>query len=699
MTSLQLTLLGGLKARLESGEPVHVPARKSGALLAYLALPPGKAHPREQLMGLFWSQRSEGQARSSLRQALFSLRDTLRAVDPAPLVVDSETIALNPAAVATDVDHFERLAASSRPEDLEAAVTLYGGDLLAGVNVRDPAFEEWLFQEQQRLRTLALGALRTLLDHEAEAGVQRASDTAQRLLALDPLDEAVHRVVMRLHARQGQRALALRQYELCRDVLKRELGVEPEPETVELYDAILKERAKPKPAAQSAGGKGPAQRLDEEIPVDIPAGKRKAASVASRPSQDAAPRAGDERSITARPSIAVLPFTNMSGDPEQEYFSDGVTEDIITALARNRWLLVVSRHSTFVYKDKTVDVRQIANELGSRYLVEGSVRRLGDRVRVSAQLTDADTGKHLWTERYDQQIEDIFDVQEEIAQSIAAAIEPELGAIEGRRSRAKAPETLDAWDCYHQGLWHMYKFTVGGLAQAEALFERAIDLDPEFAPAYARLAYAHIQNVWYGPHESRDSYLGQALTAAKRAVELDERDAVGHFALGRAYVLHGQHDLGIAELETAIALNPSFAQAYFGLGQAFCFADRSEQGLPLFDTAIALSPHDPHLWTFFNVQGLANYRLGRLEDAESCFWRSARAPNVTYWTFANLASVLGNLNKTEEAGPIVDELLRRKPEYNCSFAKADFLFGRSRIFPMEFVEQYIAGLRKVGLPE
>jgi TolB-like protein/Tfp pilus assembly protein PilF len=403
--------------------------------------------------------------------------------------------------------------------------------------------------------------------------------------------------------------------------------------------------------------------------------------------------------VSAKPSLAVLPFTNMSGDPEQEYFSDGITEDITTALARNRSLVVMAWHSAFAYKGKAVDVRQIANELGCRYVVEGSVRRSDQRVRINAQLVEADTGNHLWAERYERQLEDVFAVQDQIALSIAGAIDPELAASESKRARAKAPENLGAWDYYQQGVWHMYRFTVEGLAEAKTLLERAIDLDENFAPAYARLSYVHIQHAWYGPHESRDDSLRQALACAKRAITLDDRDALGHFALGRVYALQGQHDMAIAELENAIDLNPSFAQGYFALAQALVFADRSDEALPLFEQAIHLSPHDPHMWTFLHVEGIAHYKLGQLGDAERSVRESIRQPNVTHLPFATLVSILGHENKLSEAATVMRELLEKKPEYSCSYAQDDFLFAGHPCLGEKFVGLYVAGLRKAGLPE
>ena len=245
----------------------------------------------------------------------------------------------------------------------------------------------------------------------------------------------------------------------------------------------------------------------------------------------------------------------------------------------------------------------------------------------------------------------------------------------------------------------MYKFTVEGLAEAKTLLERAIDLDENFAPAYARLSYVHIQHAWYGPHESRDDSLRQALTYAKRAVTLDDRDALGHFALGRVLGLQGRHDMAIAELESAIDLNPSFAQGYFALAQALVVADRSGEALSLFEQAIRLSPHDPHMWTFLHVEGMAYYKLGQLKEAERSVRKSIRQPNATHWPFATLVSILGHENRLSEAAAAIRELLERKPEYCCAYAKDDFLFAGHPFLGEKFVELYVASLRKAGLPE
>ena len=281
---------------------------------------------------------------------------------------------------------------------------------------------------------------------------------------------------------------------------------------------------------------------------------------------------GEALWLPSKPSIAVLPFTNMSGDPEQEYFSDGITEDIITALSRFRSLFVIARNSSFTYKDRAVDVKQISAELGVRYLLEGSVRKAGTRVRITAQLVEGTAGAHLWAERYDRDLDDIFAVQDEITETIVGAIEPELGSSERKRARRKPPERLDAWESYQRGMSQFYQYTPNSRAEARRFFSRAIELDPNFGSAYAALA---INDHWvYLTDPGSSERPAEMLGMAKRAVALDERDPLAHVALGLAYSLHGDHENAIAAMSAAIDLNPSDAEAYDGLAFALLIVGR-----------------------------------------------------------------------------------------------------------------------------
>jgi adenylate cyclase len=398
--------------------------------------------------------------------------------------------------------------------------------------------------------------------------------------------------------------------------------------------------------------------------------------------------------IPHKPSIAVLPFTNMSGDPDQEFFSDGITEDVITALSRIRWFFVIARSTTFTYKDQAVDVKRVAEELGVRYVLEGSVRKAGNRVRVTAQLIDAATGNHVWAERYDRDLSDIFALQDEMTQTIVGAIEPELGSAERERARRKPPGNLDAWSCYQRGLWHLYRFTKVDNDKAEQMFQQASELDSGFSGAFMGLATVGYWNVLFGHAESPEETLADAFAAARTAVSLDDKDAMAHWALGRVYTQMGESEAAVAELETALAINPSFAHAHFSLGWALVLAGRMEEALPRFDQALRLNPHDPSLWTFFTGRAVALILLHRYAEAADDARHSARQPSANFLAWAMLASALGHLGETDEARAALEQIYQLRSDFSGA------LIGRLLRFRNETDRACLLdGLRKAGLPD
>ncbi len=359
-----------------------------------------------------------------------------------------------------------------------------------------------------------------------------------------------------------------------------------------------------------------------------------------------------------RPSIAVLAFENLSGDPEQEYFADGIAEDLITAFSGMRWLSVTARNSTFSYKGKSPDIRDVGRELGVRYVLEGSVRKGGNRVRISAQLIDASDGNHIWAQRYDRELEDIFDVQDEITLTIAGAIEPELAQIERERARRKPAENLDAWDFCQRGLWHLWQLNKDDNAEAQKLFRRAIEIEPRFAAAHANLSCSHYFDSVFVYDDSPRQNIHLAATAAKKSLAIDDRDAMAHCTLGRTLSVQGDYPAAIAELRAALDLNPSFALAHYALGLALLASGQgAQQALRELAAARQLSPHDPYMWLFEMQTANAHISLGQFEEAEH-FARSAmRRPGAGYWAYAALASALGNLGRIEEARPVCETLL------------------------------------------
>jgi TolB-like protein/DNA-binding winged helix-turn-helix (wHTH) protein/Flp pilus assembly protein TadD len=396
-----------------------------------------------------------------------------------------------------------------------------------------------------------------------------------------------------------------------------------------------------------------------------------------------------------RPSIAVRPFVNLGEEPDAEYFGYGLAEDIIRLLALNRWLTVLSRHSAFPERGRDMDARGIATALGVRYLVQGSVRRRGERVRIAAELVGAESGCQIWSDTHDLNLPDIFEVQEAMARQIAAAIEPELGCVEREAAIRKPPGNLDAWDCYQRGLWHLWGFTAPGLAEAEGLFRRAIALEPGLARAHGGLSYVKLQRAFDGHAEARPALLGEALAHGRRAVALDDRDCMCHCALGRALCASGNYEDGIAALELSIALNPSFAQGHFALGSALVWSGHELEALALIERATELSPRDPHLAGFHHARAMAHFSLGELDSAVAFLRKATRLPNATHWPFAALVAALGLLGRSEEARPFREELLRRRPDYGVAAARSELFFCPGA----GLVERFGEGLRLAGVPE
>lgn len=397
----------------------------------------------------------------------------------------------------------------------------------------------------------------------------------------------------------------------------------------------------------------------------------------------------------AKPSIAVLAFENMSGDREQEFFADGISEDLITALSKIRWFFVIDRNSCFSYKGKTTKATQIAKELNVRYVLEGSVRKVSNRVRITAQLVDATSGKHVWAERYDRDIENIFELQDEMTLTIVSAVDSEVGAAERERALRKPPESLDVWETYQRGLWHLWRFRPDDVNKALRLFESASKLDPGFVPAFAYEAYAHYVNVIQGYVSDVQGSLDRAFGAASTAVSLDPRDAVAHFALGRVYTMRGEHDNAIASLKESVMLNPSLAQAHHGLGWALLLSGDLDEAVNELLKAIQLSPRDPRVWATMVFLSLAHCLKKDYEEAAEWALNAARIPtDAGYWSSATLAAALANMNRTEEAKDSLQSALRKKPDLSLSYLRNTLPTRDSTI-----LEPYLDGLRMAGLTD
>jgi adenylate cyclase len=397
-----------------------------------------------------------------------------------------------------------------------------------------------------------------------------------------------------------------------------------------------------------------------------------------------------------KPSIAVLAFTNMSGDPGQDYFSDGITEDIVTGLSRFSELFVIARNSSFQYKGKSPDIRQVGRELGVRYVLEGSIRRAGNRVRISAQLIDAVTGAHRWAERYDRELKDVFAVQDEVSRAIVAILVAHVNKAEAERTLLKAPATWQAYDFFMRAsdIFTAFRssFNVADLYEARRLLERSIALDPSYARAYATLSYTHLFAWIFRLDEDhlRPAALERAHRLAWKAVRLDPNLPIAHAHLGMVLTFEGQHEQSIAAFEKAIALNPNFTDWRFGT--ALVRAGQPERAIQVIETHMR---YDPFYVPWAPGQlGIARYMLKEYSQAlpplREC---ASRAPDLSVG-HVGLAANLAQLGRLDEARAEAAEVLRIDPKYTI-----DGTQRRLALFKPEDAEHLFDGLRKAGLPE
>jgi TolB-like protein len=411
---------------------------------------------------------------------------------------------------------------------------------------------------------------------------------------------------------------------------------------------------------------------------------------------DLPPEKIQEESRTAlplpdRPAIAVLPFTNMSGDPEQEYFSDGISEDIITALSKLRWFFVIARNSSFMYKGKAVHLKQVAEELGVGYVVEGSVRKGGDRVRITAQLNDVATGSHIWAERYDRDLADVFAVQDEITEAIVAAIEPQLYAAENFRAQRKPPDSMDAWDLVMRALSHYWRVTRQDNVVAQALLEKAIAIDPNYGQALGVLAASHTFSAHMG-WEDMATVAPIAERAAQAAILADSKDPWAHYALGCVYLFARRFDDSLAEFEWALRLNQNFslAQGYYGLTLAYC--GRSEEAELAARRALRLSPHDPLSAIYFGIASYAEYVGCNYEAAMRLAREGIRRRADFVGAHRVLTAAAGMAGQDDVAKAALQELRRTQPNISL-----DWIAKQMPIKHDTEREHYLAGFRRAGL--
>jgi TolB-like protein/DNA-binding SARP family transcriptional activator/Tfp pilus assembly protein PilF len=665
---VRVRMLGSFALTGGEGGDLTLPRRKLRALVALLAFAPARGWSREQLTALLWGDRDEEQARGSLRQALAELR---RILGDSVLRADREMVGFESTAVNIDAVEFARLAAAG---DLEQASSLYRGDLLEGVSLPDAGFSDWLLVERTRLRDLAISVLARLL--AAKTG-DDAIATAQRLLQLDPAREETHRALMRLYAAQGNRCQALRQYQLCRDVLQHELGVKVEAETERLFKEIQSSSRSAacvptRPAERreiAADTNAQATPRGSPDPPRVRSWRRPAMIAAAfvvltvaglamlwdsgKPSIEPATIERMALPLPDKPSIAVLPFANMSDDPKQEYFADGLTDGLITELSQVSGLFVIARNSIFTYKGRTVPPKQVSEELGIRYVLEGSVQRSGDRLRINAQLVDALSAGHVWAGKFDGSVADVFALQDRVARSIADTLAVKLTEAEHVALGRVETSVPAAYESFLRGWAHYRRATPEDFAKAVPYFEETVRLDPHYARAHAALAMVHFlayDEGWSGllgiPADDAFRISRDYLKRASAHPTSTSHQVAGNISRSR-----GWHDDALREFQAAIALDPNDSWTYAYLAFALIHARRPAEAPTQIEIAMRLDPHYPPLFDFY--QGLAQFEQNRMAEAAIIFDNAGRRGPGDPRPLLYLAATYGHLGREKEAAEIV----------------------------------------------
>jgi TolB-like protein len=662
---LLIRLLGGLELLSSAGEPIHPATRKASLLLAALAVLGEKGARRETLCELFWPDRGEAQARGSLRQALAAVRRVAAEMGGGgslQLDGDSETVRLLADTSEVDVQLFERLIRRQDMEELVTAAELYRGDLLAAIVLPEP-LDQWFAPYQRAFKHKALALceqLSQLVSEEQKLAVQTCESFAERLLAADPTAEEAHRALIRLYQLQGRTNSALQQFELCKETLHRNLGVEPEAQTWELV------------ASRSQTHKSPLHA----------------------PPADTARQVSGSRRDKDQPSVVIMPFDTLSGEGD-EYFVDGVVEEITAALSRVRDFFVIARQSAFTYKGRFVDVREVGRELGVNYVVEGTVRRGRDRLRISVQLVDAETRTQLWSERYEGAIQDIFEFQDRIAAQVAGAIHPAIRSAEIELAKRKPPTSLRAYDLVMRAYPNLWGHNKDANKQAIAMLQEAITVDPTYGRPHALLAWCHALNAAYLWSQKPEDELEIALRAVEAAAGSINDDPTALTAAGGATSICGDQERATALIEKALALDPNNAWAWARFGWVAIYKGELNRATERFQQAMTLSPADPFA---FNMRmGIAQSlaMAGSLPQAIAIVREVINShPDVT-WSYRLLAAWSAKSGDLETARWAAQKMLAAQPDFTIEQFRALPLFKN---IP-QWADQSAECLRLAGLPE
>jgi TolB-like protein/DNA-binding SARP family transcriptional activator len=666
---LMIHLLGEMTIRRLGEARTLPPSRKTRALLAYLALQPRRQR-RENLCQLIWEGPSD--PRAALRWSLSKLKPLLSTDEGTVLIVDRDGVELDRARCRVDVIAIRSALQERDGEPTTSELQGFDHELQAGCltglhGVGGAELQLWIESEREAVRKLHRQVLDLLIERSSDAP-RDALPLARKRVALDPLHTPFNLDLLRLLLEvsglsEAQTALA---------TMRARYRAE------RLSDHELR-----------LGW----QSLSGTTSAAITPFESGSAGVETRRGE----LATDERTVAIalpdRPSVAVLGFRDLGAHESGSVLANGLAVDLTSRLSQLPHLFVTARASSARFANTSLPPREIGSRLGVRYLLAGTTQRHGKRVRITVDLLDATDDTQVWSEHFDRPVDDLFLVQDDITNSVIAAIEPVIEQAEMRRAWLSPPDNLNAWECYHRGLWHCFRFTADDNEQARAMLQRAIALDPRFSRAYAGLSFTHYARAFLNSVPNIGDEIERALDLARQSVSYDGRDSMGHWCLGRALFLSREHDQALGAIDRALATNPNYAQGHYARGFVGIHAGQDEAALPRLEQAQRLSPFDPLLFAMKASRAVSLANRGHHEEAAAWAVRASQEPNAHFHIYAIAAGCLELAGQSVDARKNALWAQRRHPGYSLA------VFQRSFPHKDEHArEPMLAAMERAGIP-
>ena len=643
MSQLTLLLLGVFSLRTSQGIEISMTSKKARVLLAYLASRPGFRASRLDTALLLWEFHDEKQALTNLRQTLAVLNHQFGSHSPHWLIRDSGFISLNKDFITVDISEVKNLDGIKDKSLCERAIDLFKGQFLEGLSFHEPGLNDWLNQQRQNFDNYQVKIRKQLLEFQIALEVYpSAANNAERLVTLDPVDEENHRSLMAIYAKLGQQHRILRQYQQCCHALEFHQIEAPQTETVSLFQSLYY-KTEIKPVFEAI----PESRLSAAMP---------------------------SAELDKIPAIAVLPFQDLVAKSESYGLSQALTGEIVSELRRFHGFKVISALSSLSLKGQNCDLKTASRLLGARYLVSGSIQQSDMKVQISVELVDAENGELIWADRYLRQIEELFVLQAELARDIAGAIEPEAVGHAYLTSTRKPAESMSAWDLVLRGDHSLFKQigTRWNSDEAQNLYRKAIDIDPDYAPSYSGLAYSLCLELKEDIARDSKQVADQMLDMAQHAANLDNNNPWCLVVLARAQQQLRDYDAAVFNYRKAVELCPSSSKAHFGLSFGLSATGQYDEAIAASDRAIELSPRDPMSWSYHVVKSLSYIYSGQFDQAAATTEMAMNYPSANHWAPAILAPSLVHLGRYDDALKVLESAKRIKPDITVHTVESAF---------------------------